>query len=89
MKLIGGFTIDDQLFVGSTGLLHKPVVEQNQVSVEIYIPDDEVYYDYFTYDVKSTSKGKRVSVATPLEKLALLMRGGHIFARRDIPRRQR
>ncbi|KAH6693070.1 neutral alpha-glucosidase AB, partial [Verticillium dahliae] len=83
----GGFTIDDQLFVGSTGLLHKPVVEQNQESVEIYIPDDEVYYDYFTYDVKSTSKGKRVSVATPLEKLALLMRGGHIFARRDIPRR--
>ncbi|KAM0269423.1 hypothetical protein ACHAQH_009751 [Verticillium albo-atrum] len=83
----GGFTIDDQLFVGSTGLLHKPVVEQNKESVEVYIPDDEVYYDYFTYEVKSTSKGKHVTVATPLEKTALLMRGGHIFARRDIPRR--
>ncbi|KAH7190859.1 hypothetical protein DER44DRAFT_678545, partial [Fusarium oxysporum] len=52
-----------------------------------YIPDDEVYYDYFTYQTQSTSSGKRLTVATPLDKMALLMRGGHVFPRCDIPRR--
>jgi len=82
-----GFGIDDQLFVGDTGLLVKPVVEKDKESVDIYIPDDEVYYDYFTYDVVPTHKHKYTTIAAPLEKIPLLMRGGHIFPRRDIPRR--
>ena len=81
------FTVDDQMFLGSTGLLVKPVVEQGKDSADIYIPDDEVYYDYFTYDVVPTKKGKSVSVSAPLEQIPLLMRGGHIFPRRDRPRR--
>ncbi|KAJ2891410.1 putative glycoside hydrolase family 31 protein [Zalerion maritima] len=82
-----GFKVDDQLFVGSTGLLHKPVVQEGQETVDIYIPDDEVYYDYFTYDIISTQKGKTTTLAAPLDKIPLLMRGGHIFPRRDTPRR--
>ncbi|KAF5022303.1 hypothetical protein F66182_5653 [Fusarium sp. NRRL 66182] len=82
-----GFTLDDQFFVGSTGLLVKPVTEQGQESTNIWIPDDEVYYDYFTYDIQKTSKGKYLAVDAPLEKVPVLMRGGHITPRRDIPRR--
>jgi len=82
-----GFDIDDQFFVGNTGLLAKPVTDENRVMVDIWIPDDEVYYDYFTYEILPTSKGRRVSIDAPLEKIPLLMRGGHIFARRDRPRR--
>ncbi|KAI0596727.1 alpha glucosidase-like protein [Biscogniauxia sp. FL1348] len=82
-----GFGIDDQFFVGSTGLLVKPVVEKDKVTQDIFIPDDEVYYDYFTYKKLSTSKGKHVTVQAPLETIPILMRGGHIFPRRDIPRR--
>ena len=83
----GGFAIDDQLFVGSTGLLTKPVVKEGQTSVDIWIPDDERYYDYFTYERMKTEKGKHLTVSAPLESVPLLMRGGHIFPRRDIPRR--
>ncbi|KAL6918721.1 hypothetical protein FSST1_002747 [Fusarium sambucinum] len=83
----GAFGLDDQLFLGTTGLLHKPTVEKDANTVEIYIPDDEVYYDYFTYQTQSTSRGKKLIVSTPLDKMALLMRGGHVFPRRDIPRR--
>ncbi|RYP43164.1 hypothetical protein DL768_010057 [Monosporascus sp. mg162] len=83
----GGFGIDDQFFVDSTGLLVKPVVEKDKITADIYIPDDEVYYDYFTYDKLSTSKGKRLTVQAPLETIPVLMRGGHIIPRRDIPRR--
>ena len=80
-----GFAIDDQFFVGGTGLLAKPVVTEKAESVDIYLPDDESYYDYFTYQIYS-GKGKH-NVAAPLEKIPLLMQGGHIFPRKDRPRR--
>ncbi|KAM3445136.1 hypothetical protein NHJ13734_000660 [Beauveria thailandica] len=82
-----GFAIDDQLFVGSTGILVKPIVEENKFSTDIWIPDEEVYYDYTTYDVVNTQKAKRVTIAAAIDQIPMLMRGGHVFARRDIPRR--
>lgn len=83
----GGFAIDDQFFVGETGLLVKPVVEKDKDMADVYIPDEENYYDYFTYQKLSTFKGKTVQVAAPIETIPVLMRGGHIFPRRDTPRR--
>lgn len=83
----GGFGIDDQFFVGSTGLLVKPVVEKDKTTADIYIPDDEVYYDYFTYNKLATSKGKHLTLPAPIETIPILIRGGHIIPRRDIPRR--
>ena len=80
-----GFAIDDQFYVGSTGLLAKPVVKEGAESVDIYIPDDEKYYDYFDYTVYSGPGTK--TIAAPLEKIPLLMQGGHIIPRRDRPRR--
>jgi alpha 1,3-glucosidase len=82
-----GFALDDQFFVGNTGLLAKPVTGKDQTSVDVWIPDAEVYYDYFTYEVVPTSQGKTVTRDAPMEKIPLLMRGGHVFARRDVPRR--
>lgn len=80
-----GFGIDDQMYLGATGLLVKPVVEEGGEKVDIYLADNEVYYDYFDF---STYSGKgRHTIAAPLEKLPLLMRGGHIFPRRDRVRR--
>ncbi|PMD37198.1 glycoside hydrolase family 31 protein [Hyaloscypha variabilis F] len=80
-----GFAIDDQFFVGGTGLLAKPVVAEKAESVDIYLADDEQYYDYFTFE-KYSGKGKH-HVAAPLEKIPLLMQGGHIISRKDRPRR--
>ncbi|RDA88221.1 hypothetical protein CP532_0298 [Ophiocordyceps camponoti-leonardi (nom. inval.)] len=82
-----GFAIDDQMFVGSTGLLVKPVTEPGKESADIWIPDDEAYYDYSTYALMKTDKGKRLTVPAAINQIPLLMRGGHIFPRRDIPRR--
>ncbi|AEO56295.1 glycoside hydrolase family 31 protein [Thermothelomyces thermophilus ATCC 42464] len=82
-----GLAIEDQFFVGNTGLLAKPVTEKEKTTVDVWIPDGEVYYDYFTYQVIPTVKGKTVTLDAPMEKIPLLMRGGHVFARRDVPRR--
>ena len=81
-----GFAIDDQFYIGSTGLLAKPVTVEGADSVDIYIPDDEKYYDYFDYKIVH-GKGKYHKIFAPLEKITLLMQGGHIFPRKDRPRR--
>lgn len=80
-----GFGIDDQFYLGSTGLLAKPVTREGQDGQEIYLADKETYYDYldfWTYEGPGS-----VSVAAPLDTIPLLMRGGHIISRRDRPRR--
>ncbi|KAL7795387.1 glycoside hydrolase family 31 protein [Trichoderma ceciliae] len=83
----GGLAVDDQFFLGSTGLLVKPVVEKDKYSADIWIPDDESYYDYTTYNTIKTQRGKNVTLDAPLDRIPMLMRGGHIIPRRDIPRR--
>jgi alpha 1,3-glucosidase len=81
-----GFAIDDQLYLGSTGLLAKPVVKEDATSVDIYLADAERYYDYFDYRIYQGA-GKMHRVEAPLEKIPLLMQGGHIIPRKDRPRR--
>ncbi|KZF20312.1 glycoside hydrolase family 31 protein [Xylona heveae TC161] len=80
-----GFALDDQFYLGSTGILAKPVVKEDATSVDIYISDDRPYYDYFDFTVYR-GKGSK-TIAAPLEKIPILMQGGHIIPRRDRPRR--
>lgn len=80
-----GFGIDDQFYLGSYGLLAKPVTKEGVEGQDIYLPDKEKYYDYFdfwTYEGPTT-----VTVGAPLDMIPLLMQGGHIIPRRDRPRR--
>ncbi|EPE02720.1 glycoside hydrolase family 31 protein [Ophiostoma piceae UAMH 11346] len=81
------FAVDDEFFVGSTGLLVKPIVDAGKEVAAMYIPDAEVYYDYFDYSVVPTEAGKVTQMPAPLDTIPVLMRGGHAFARRDQPRR--
>ncbi|KAK5111330.1 hypothetical protein LTR62_005170 [Meristemomyces frigidus] len=80
-----GFAIDDQLYVGSTGLLAKPVTTEGADGVDIYLADKEKYFDYFDYWMYEGPT--TVKVAAPLDTIPLLMQGGHIIPRRDRPRR--
>ena len=38
----GGFAIDDQYYVGDSGILVKPVTKEGATSTEIYIADNQV-----------------------------------------------
>jgi mannosyl-oligosaccharide alpha-1,3-glucosidase len=82
-----GFAVDDQLYLGSTGLLAKPVTTENSESADIYIADDETYYDYFDFTTYSGSAQRTHKIAAPLDKIPLLMQGGHIIPRKDRPRK--
>lgn len=80
------FGIDDQFFVGDSGLLVKPITDEGATSTEIYIPDDEVYYDYKNEGKVFKGIGNHQYTA-PLDTIPIIGRGGHIFARRDRERR--
>jgi mannosyl-oligosaccharide alpha-1,3-glucosidase len=82
-----GFAIDDQMYLGSTGLLVKPVTTEGGESVDVYISDEETYYDYFDYTTYTGKAQRTHTVSAPLEKIPLLMQGGHIFPRKDRPRK--
>lgn len=80
-----GFAIDDQFFLGDSGLLVKPVVKEGAESVEIYIPDEEPYYNYYDQTVYK-GKGYK-TIPAPLNTIPILMRGGHMVTRKDRHRR--
>jgi alpha 1,3-glucosidase len=81
-----GYAIDDQFYLGDSGLLVKPVVHEGAESVQIYLADDEPYYDYGAEHTLHQGKGM-VTIAAPLWKIPMLHRGGHIYARKDRIRR--
>ncbi|KAI9676385.1 MAG: hypothetical protein M1817_000542 [Caeruleum heppii] len=80
-----GFTLDDQFYVGSTGLLVKPVTTEGATSVDMYLPTSQPYYDYFTYKIHTGPA--TVKLPAELDTIPLLLEGGHIIPRRDRPRR--
>jgi len=84
-----GFAIDNQFYFGSTGLLVKPVATEGAEEADIYISDNQPYYDYFNNDLYfgSSTGGAHVKVPAPLESIPVLHRGGSILPRRDLVRR--
>ncbi|EPQ26732.1 uncharacterized protein PFL1_05711 [Pseudozyma flocculosa PF-1] len=86
---VEGFGIDDQYYIGDTGLLVKPAVKQGVESVDVYLAEDKPYYNYFTHDVyHGSTGGKRVTVPAPLTaQLPVLHRGGSILPIRERARR--
>ncbi|GLB37956.1 putative glycosyl hydrolase 31 family protein [Lyophyllum shimeji] len=84
----GGFNIDDQYFIGSSGLLVKPVTEKGATQATVYLPEDQVYYDYFNhFAYRGAAKGKEITVPAVLHQIPLFVRGGSIVPTRERPRR--
>lgn len=81
-----GFGIDDQFYLGETGLLVKPVTVEGKEKVNIYLAEGADYFDYDDYTIYAGT-GKSVEMEAPLEKIPLLMQGGHVIPRKDRPRK--
>lgn len=86
------YAIDDQFFLGNSGLLVKPVTEEDATVVEIYVPDDNRYYDFTN---GQTELGYPLEISQPgiyskkvkLSDIPLLIKGGHLFFTRSRYRR--
>ncbi|CCE61935.1 hypothetical protein TPHA_0B02620 [Tetrapisispora phaffii CBS 4417] len=82
------YDVDDQFYIGDSGLLTKPVVAPEQTTVDMKFAPG-IYYDYFTLDhfvIKGNSVIEK-TIETPLEKSAVFIEGGHILTRKDRYRR--
>ncbi|KAA1470514.1 alpha-glucosidase [Dentipellis sp. KUC8613] len=83
-----GFALDDQYFIGSSGLLVKPVTQPGVVEESVYLADDQVYYDYFAqHAYRGAAGGRTVTVPAALHQVPLLIRGGAVVPTRERPRR--
>ncbi|KZO90577.1 glycoside hydrolase family 31 protein [Calocera viscosa TUFC12733] len=83
-----GFAIDDQFYIGDA-MLVKPVTDEGATETTVYLPEDQVYY--YSYDeytmYRGSASGTHITVASPLDKIPLFYRGGHIVPLRLRPRR--
>ncbi|EIN06673.1 alpha-glucosidase [Punctularia strigosozonata HHB-11173 SS5] len=83
-----GFELDEQYWIGGSGLLVKPVTKKGVTEQSVYIPEDQIYYDYKTYHTyRGAAKGKEVTVPAALHQTPILIRGGSIIPTRERPRR--
>jgi mannosyl-oligosaccharide alpha-1,3-glucosidase len=76
-----GFDLEDQFYLGDTGMLIHPVVDKDADSVEVYLGEDKTYYDYLDY-TKYKGRGWH-KVPAPLNKVPILVKGGSIIPRKD------
>ena len=85
------YDIEDQFFLGDSGLLVKPITEEDANNVDIYLPDDEVYYDYTSGNISNTVQKFTgpgfISKPIELSDIPILLKGGSIIAKKDRYRR--
>jgi len=81
-----GFSVDDQYYIGSSGLLVKPVTAKDVRDASIYLADNQPYYDYFSNHLYRGGR-KSIHVKADLHEIPLFIRGGSILSTRERPRR--
>ncbi|SCW00556.1 LAFE_0C06810g1_1 [Lachancea fermentati] len=80
------YRIDDEFYLGRSGLLVKPVTEEGCMSTQVFFPPG-IFYDYFTLQSFSMEKSGYRDVDVSEETLPLFIEGGHIIVRKDRYRR--
>lgn len=82
------YDIDDEFYVGDSGLLVKPVLKKGQRTVDISLAPG-VYYQYPSLEtlITATSSVEVKQVEAPIERVPVLLEGGHIIFTREKYRR--
>ncbi|CEP63003.1 glucan 1,3-alpha-glucosidase ROT2 LALA0_S07e00210g [Lachancea lanzarotensis] len=80
------YSIDDQFYLGESGLLVKPVTDSGSETVSVYFPEGR-FYEYKTMKAFTVKKQGSIEIEVPLNEQALFIEGGHILARRERYRR--
>ena len=77
------FAMDDQWMVGSS-ILVKPVTDAGKVEVDVFFPGSHGWYDFYTLaPIDLTQSTTSVlTVAAPLDKIPVFLRGGAIIPKK-------
>ncbi|EDO17561.1 hypothetical protein Kpol_534p42 [Vanderwaltozyma polyspora DSM 70294] len=82
------YAIDDQFYVGDSGLLVKPIVDKEATSVEMmFVPG--IYYEYTNLSplIINGIVPQSRNIDAPLDIIPMFIEGGHILTRRNKYRR--
>ncbi|EJD08186.1 alpha-glucosidase [Fomitiporia mediterranea MF3/22] len=81
-----GASLDDQFYIGSSGLLAKPITSKGTTETTVYLSDKQPYYDYFTNHIHRGGQ-KSITVKAELDQIPFFIQGGSIIPTRERPRR--
>lgn len=86
------FAMDNQMMFGPA-IMVVPVTKAGATSVQVHLPADAFWYDFWTGEVVKPGsswvggKASDVNVLVDLEKIPVFYKGGNIVAKRERPRR--
>ncbi|QLL34980.1 hypothetical protein HG536_0H03560 [Torulaspora globosa] len=81
------YDVDDQFYVGDSGLLVKPVLERGQRSIHISLAPG-IYYHYPSLESLVAQTNIEIKqLDAPLDKIPVLLEGGHIIFSKERYRR--
>ncbi|XP_072180126.1 sucrase-isomaltase, intestinal-like [Diadema setosum] len=72
----------DRQFLWGPCLMISPVLEEGETSIDAYFPDAR-WFDYFTGEEMRNERGHLSYLYTPMEKINVHVRGGHIIPRQE------
>lgn len=85
------YAISNQFYVGNSGLLVKPITKEGATSIDIYVPDNEIYYDFTNLEYSNNKYQLEVSANiqkdVSLNDIPILLKGGSIISKKDRYRR--
>lgn len=83
------FGIEDEFFLGNSGILVKPVTEEAAKTVEFYLPDSSLYYEFDNGHVSNrvSSGPGYIEKAVELSTIPMMLKGGSIVASKNRSRR--
>ncbi|KAL3229089.1 Glucosidase 2 subunit alpha [Nakaseomyces bracarensis] len=81
-------SLDDQFFIGNSGILVKPITAKNVFETDVVFPP-KIYYDLNTYEIVNDNLHEFTTktVAAPLEKIPMFLEGGHVIFQKELYRR--
>jgi len=80
------YSLQDEFLVGDD-LLVKPVTAPGQSTVSVYLPKSDLWYDYHDGAPYENSVATHAHIATPMNKIPVLQRGGSIISTQQRLRR--
>ncbi|XP_011686550.1 PREDICTED: lysosomal alpha-glucosidase-like isoform X1 [Wasmannia auropunctata] len=72
------YDIDTQ-FLWGNALMIAPVLEENKTEIDVYLPNHQCWYDYYTFAPAVCSDGSHYTLPAPIDKIPLLIRSGAII----------
>lgn len=82
------YDIDDQFYMGDSGLLIKPVLEKGKTEVEVKLAPGKYYhYPSLKSIVVDSAESEVIKIDAPIDRIPILLEGGHVTFSKEKYRR--